>query len=380
MPRTVERIPLVSPSPGTERFLIVHRYGEPGTRPKAYMQASLHADEWPGQMALHHLIPMLDEADAEDRIRGEIVLVAYANPIGMSQRYGSDTLGRYAMDGSGNFNRGWPDLTAAVAARLNGPLDRDTDRAVEQIRGALKAAVADLPRRTETMSHRAVLLSLSIDADCVLDLHCDGEALKHVYANVRHEAEAGALARDMDIPVVLLEEEAGGGAFDEANARVWWKLADLIDDADGLPCPCFGCTVELRGRQDVSDRFGTEDAAGLFRYLIRQGNIEGDAGPTDPPEAPYRLDEVDVVSVPTAGLVSYRAELGDRVSKGETVADLIDPTADNPPDGRREIKAGTSGLFFARMDVRLAVPGDRIAKIAGREPLAHRKQGALLED
>lgn len=41
MPMSTTRIALPSASPGTERTLRVHRYGTPGARPKAYVQATL---------------------------------------------------------------------------------------------------------------------------------------------------------------------------------------------------------------------------------------------------------------------------------------------------------------------------------------------------
>src|SRR5262249_10130171 len=72
---TVARIPLISPAPGTERHVVVRRYGEPGARPKAYIQASTHADELPAMLTAHHLARLLDEAADEGRIRGEIMLV-----------------------------------------------------------------------------------------------------------------------------------------------------------------------------------------------------------------------------------------------------------------------------------------------------------------
>lgn len=381
MPRKTERIALPAVSPGTERFLILHRYGTPGARPKAYLQASLHADEWPGQMALHHLIPMLDEADAAGRLTGEIVIMAYANPVGMHQRVGGEVLGRFAFDGSGNFNRSWPDLTEAVAAALDGALPNDPDAAVAAVRQALSQAAAGLSRRTEVLALRAILLNLSIDADTVLDIHCDQEALLHLYANIRHQADVTALAADLAAPVVMLEEEAGGGAFDEANARVWWKLAERgVPGADTLPAACFACTVELRGRNDVDDDLGARDAAGLFNFLIRQGNISGDAGSAEPLVPPYRLDEVDTVHTPVAGLLSYKVPLDCMVTQGDLIAEIIDPTAEEPTKARTPVHAGTSGHLFTRFDRRMVAPGEIVAKIAGRAPLDYRQKGNLLSD
>ena len=49
---------------------------------RAYIQASLHADELPGMILAHHLIKMLDSADKLGLISKEIIIVPFANPIG----------------------------------------------------------------------------------------------------------------------------------------------------------------------------------------------------------------------------------------------------------------------------------------------------------
>ena len=61
--KTLSRIPLSHGDVGTQRSLVVHRYGRDGARPKAYLQAALHADEIPAMMVPHHLIRLLDAAD-----------------------------------------------------------------------------------------------------------------------------------------------------------------------------------------------------------------------------------------------------------------------------------------------------------------------------
>ena len=71
--------------------------------------------------------------------------------------------------------------------------------------------------------------------------------------------------------------------------------------------------------------------------------------------------------------------LGAEVVAGQPVADLIDPTADYPAEGRIEITAGTDGFVFARKTHRFVWPGETVAKIAGGQPLAGRA-GKLLTD
>ena len=379
MTHSVDRIPLKSPSPGTERFLTVHRFGTEGARPKAYLHAALHADEWPGLMALHHLIPMLDAADRDGKIVGEIIVLPYANPIGMDQRQGGAVPGRYAYDGSGNFNRNWPDLSHMAAPYLGNGLSGDADADIVAFRGALKAAIDDMPSRSDVEHWRATLLGLSVDSDYVIDIHCDQEAQAHVYCHVDHAEIAREMAAAIDFPVVLLEEEAGGFSFDDCNAGVWRRMGGLVENGDTLSMTCFACTLELRGKDDIEDDLGRSDAEGLYRFLAKRGLISGvDAALPDGP-IPYRLDEVDVISSPIAGLVAFKAAVGETVAAGQVIADVIDLAAADPLTARIPLKSSTDGLFFARNDLRLVQPGENVGKVAGRKPLAHRKKGALLE-
>src|SRR5471032_468921 len=104
--KSVERLALLPGSPGTARHIAVHRYGGAGSTPKIYLQAALHANELPAMLVAHHLIALLDEADAAGRITGEIVVVPVANPIGLGQVVDGVHLGRYELASGQNFNRG----------------------------------------------------------------------------------------------------------------------------------------------------------------------------------------------------------------------------------------------------------------------------------
>ena len=379
MPRITEEIALASPSPGTRRSLKVHRYGIPGARPKAYFHAALHADEWPGLLTLNHLIGLLDAADAGGRIAGEIVLLPYANPIGLSQHHHGYNTGRFASDGGGNFNRHWPDLTDAAMERLDGKIGKDPAANDEMVRAALKAAAADLPRRTELEILKATLLSLSTGADMVFDVHCDDVSMMHLYAHKNHRDEVMTLAGDMQSPVVLLEDDPDDLPFDSANTAPWVRIKRRLGLDEALPDGCFATTVELRGHNDVMDDLARSDAAGLFRHLMRRGVVAGDPGPlvAAPCEA-TPLEGMDVLRAPGTGIVAWRHEIGTRVEAGELMAELVDIEADDPAAARTPIHSRASGLFFARKADTLARPGDQIGKIAGAEPLSHRQAGSLL--
>ncbi|HRC72929.1 MAG TPA: M14 family metallopeptidase [Candidatus Competibacter sp.] len=381
MPTLTSRIELPSSAPGTRRVLLAHRYGAPGARPKAYFQAALHADEIPGLLVAHHLLQGLEQAQAEGRLIGEVVVVPAANPIGLGQHLNGRLLGRFDFESTGNFNRGFPDLAAVAVERLRGGLSDDPATNVNRIRETLRAVLAGQKALRESAALKLALLSLAIDADYVFDLHCDSESLLHLYASRWQEDEARILGAELGAAAILLEDEPGGSPFDEACAGPWWKLRAALAEEGPVPLACFATTVELRGQADVRDDYAAADAAALLRFLRRRGVVAGEPGPLPEPCCePTPLEGVDVLTAPAAGVLVYRAGLGERITAGEVVAEVVDPLGEPLGAARPEVRAGTDGLLFARMSERLVRPGQKFCKIAGREPLDYRQAGKLLED
>lgn len=378
--KRVETIALGSMSPGTKRFLKAHRYGREGARPKAYFQASLHADETAGMMAAHHLLGLLDAADRRGEITGEIVVVPVANPIGLGQVLNRQLVGRSDLRGGGNFNRGWPDLAAGAAEALASRLTKDADANVAAVRRAFGEALAAMSADTELPRLRLALARLAYDADYVVDMHNDDEALFHVFAHPQHWPDLADLAAWTGARAVLLAEDSGGASFDEAFSTPWIKLARIFGPERPLPAACRSVTLEFRGSADVSDELGSRDAAALGRFLQGRGLLAGEPGPRPPLlcEA-TALDACDIPRAPRAGVLAYRVAVGDEVRKGDVLAELIDPLCDDPAAARLAIRCEASGLVLSRRGNKLVSPGDSVAKVAGKERLAYRK-GLLLED
>jgi predicted deacylase len=381
MPTATTRIDLPAPAPGTRRTLLVHRFGTSGARPKAYFQAALHADEIPGLLVAQHLLRGLEQAQVEGRILGEVVVVPVANPIGLGQHLNGRLLGRFDHESTGNFNRGFPDLAAVALERLRGRLSADPMANVSVVRDVLRTVLTEQQASRETEALKLALLRLAIDADYVFDLHCDGESLLHLYASRWQSDDALALGAELGAAAILLEEEPGGNPFDEACAGPWWKLRESLAEEGPLPLACFATTVELRGQADVNDDYAAVDAAALLRFLQRRGIVAGERGPLPEPRCePTPLNGVDVLTAPAAGVLVYRKQLGEFVAAGEVVAELIDPLGEPIGAARLEIQASTDGLVFARTTERLARPGQKFCKVAGRESLSYRQAGKLLED
>jgi hypothetical protein len=357
-------LPLPGHAPGLQAALTVHRFGEAGARPRAYVQGALHADEIPGMLAAHHLRGRLERLEAEGRIRGEVVLVPFANPLGLSQRVLGGMVGRFDLADGANFNRHYPDLVETVAAAVAGRLTDDETRNRDVIRTALKDAVAASDATTPAEHLKRTLLSLAIDADIVLDLHCDSEAAMHLYTLTPQAEDFAPLAALLGCQAVLLATESGDEPFDEACSTPWLRLRERFPDKP-IPLACLATTVELRGQADVSHELAAADAEALVAFLTLRGVIEGPA-PTIPPARcePTPLAGSEPLFAPLAGMVVFHRGVGERVAAGDMIAEIVCPET----GAVAPVTTRSDGVLFARSASRFAHPGKRLGKIAGKDP------------
>ncbi|MDN3920176.1 succinylglutamate desuccinylase/aspartoacylase family protein [Roseateles violae] len=363
---------LLSPAPGTQRELISLHYGRPGQGPKVYIQASLHADELPGMLVAHHLRNKLDALEAAGRIAGEIVLVPMANPIGLSQYILHGHQGRFETTSGENFNRHYPEQMLAAAAAAEGELGADAARNVAVLRRALKAAVEQSPVETELQSLRRTLMSLSCDADIVLDLHCDAQAVMHLYTDTLCWPDCEPLARYLGARVTLLAQDSGDNPFDEACSQVWWQWDRHFGGRFAIPQACLSVTVELRGGADVEHALAEADAQKLLDFLCYRGAVAGEVPALPAPVGDARpLAGSMPIKSATAGVLAFVRQPGDMVAAGEVVAHVIDPIS----NALTELSAPVDGLLYARESVRFVTAGMKVARIAGTEPL---RSGKLL--
>ena len=374
MTRETEKITLPVFSAGTTRHLLIHRWGK-GLNGKAYIQASLHADEIPGLLVAHHLIRLLEEADIQGQITGEIVVVPFANPIGLNQHVFDMHMGRHFLETGENFNRAWPDLAAGVSGRVASSLTDNAQTNVALIRDAIRAEIAALTPLREDEALKKSLLAEAADSDIVLDLHCDSDSVMHLYLGSPLWPDARDIAAELGSHVQLLAEVSGGNPFDEACGGIWWALANRYPDHP-IPPACLSATVELRGESDVADEYAAKDASALFRILQRRGFISGDPGPLPQLlQDATPLDGVDTIEAEAPGVFACRVKAGDVVEKGALLGEIVpldDPTAERIP-----VITRTAGVVYGMRRHRFVRPGQVIIKIAGPEPLAWRK-GDLL--
>jgi len=368
--------PLLSPSLGSQKTLTSFHFGQRATGLKIYIQASLHAEELPGMLTAHHLRAQLEAAEAAGLIRGEIVLVPVANPIGLAQRLDHKPMGRFEQDSAENFNRHYPDLAKAVAPVVLDTLGTEPLANVQQVRLAMGDYLAQWRPETELQSLRKTLLTLAHDADYMLDLHCDCESVLHFYTEEPCWPRYAPLAHFLGAQAILLARNSGHLPIDECLSGVWWQLSERLEAAGKnapLPQGCCSCTVELRGELDVTHALAAQDAQAIAHWLQYIGLWHTDTRPTVPPArcAATPLAGSETLHARSPGVVVFAAEPGQTLKAGDLVAEVIDPIAERT----ERVNAGIDGVFYARIRDRYITSGGELGKIAGKKAF---RSGALL--
>ncbi|MYM70058.1 deacylase [Pseudoduganella sp. FT55W] len=371
--------PLSAPHANAAYALTSFHFGTPGSGKKVYIQGSLHADEVPGMLVAQFLRTELAALEAAGKISGEIVLVPAANPIGLAQAIHGAAFGRFDLTTGVNFNRAYKHVANDLKKSLAGKLGQDAAANVALIREHARAAIADWTPATDAETLKKTLMTLAIDADIVLDLHCDNEAVLHIYAGTPLAEAIAPLSAILGSHATLLAYEAGGEPFDEACSRLWWDLDKHFEHQFPIPAACLATTVELRGEQEVSYVLARKDAAGLLQFLTLQGVLHaGDAAaqaaaavlPAPLCEA-TPLEGVEPLYAPHSGILVYTREMGTRVAAGDAIADLIDPVS----GATTVLRATVDGVFFARSAHRHVIRGMNVGKVAGAKAY---REGDLL--
>jgi len=363
--------PLISASLGTQRHLVSFHYGPHGG-PKAYIQSSLHAGELPGMLVAAVLRRKLAVLEAAGKLRGEIVVVPVANPIGLGQHMFGTHVGRFELGSMQNFNRNFYDLAELILPHIEAHLTDDAAQNLVAVRASMRAALAEKTPVTELESQRLALQKLACDADLVLDLHCDSDAVMHVYTHPELWAQVEPLARYLGAQASLLALNAAGCPFDEIHSFCWSTLRERFGERFPIPFGSISVTVELRSERDVSYAFAERDAQALLDYLTARGMIEGTPAPLPSLNYPATpLAGVEPLIAPVAGVIVFTTPVGAWIEAGHGVADIVDPLTDSVTT----LKSSVAGVLYARQVAPFATAGMEVARVAGAIPF---RSGSLL--
>ncbi|MGB3815192.1 MAG: succinylglutamate desuccinylase/aspartoacylase family protein [Shinella sp.] len=360
----VETISLTPGPMGGTRDLTVYRFGQPGARPRVYIQGGLHADEAPGMLVGFALRDHLARLEAEGAIHGEILLVPVANPIGLDQGVAGGSAGRFEATTGQNFNRDFPDAAQLALLQDDSPPQGDC---VSTLRKRMLAGLDALAPMTQLAALQRALLRLAISADIVIDMHCDSEATTHLYCHSEQVDRAAGFGHAVNAGVVLHARLQGGASFDEACALPWSAFRDRWPGT-AIPLACFAVTLEWRGMLDTDPATAENDAEAVVAWLAAQDVLSAKAATAcERSVAVAPLAGVEVVTAPRSGLFLATALPGTQVIAGTVLGQLR-----CLPDGELHVlRASTDGLLYAREQTRIVRSGAELFFIAGQTPIRH---------
>lgn len=352
-------------SAGTSREITSYHFGRVSNSSngkKVYIQSSLHADEIPGMLVSHYLRQSFTSLEQAGAIAGELVLVPVANPIGLAQDIQGSAFGRFDMATGINFNRGYHYLAPELKKRLTGKLGADVHVNTTLIREQALALLAEWQPNSEAAALKKTLQTLAIDADIVLDLHCDNQAVMHLYTGTPLADATMPLVRYLGGRALLLSVLSGDDPFDESCSRHWWELAEEFGASTPIALGCQSVTIELRGESDVAHGYAQQDANAIVQFLIHAGHIHAEAEAM--PEAlcqPTPLEGSEPIVAAHAGILAFTKNVGDVIAAGESIGDLIDPISGQVTP----MISNVAGVLYAQVARRYAQRGMRVAKVAG---------------
>ena len=357
---------------GTTRHVTAVHFGPEDAQRKIYIQASLHADELPGSLVVYHLRPLLEQLEQAGRVQSHIVLVPLCNPIGLDQPLMYRQNGRFDAFSGRNFNRlvNLP-LYARVLARLQADpevLGADAQANVATIRQLMAQQLQTYEPQTQVDLLQHLLVRLAYDADVVLDLHCDEKAVMHTYTLPQLWERAEPLVRYLRSECQILSENSGSNAFDEFLSTIWLRLSREFPQVN-IPLASFTITVELRGEADLQHEKAQTDAQAIVQYLAHIGAIDLDEKATQPmPDLirePHPLSGLAYVLAPTSGIVVYHVRAGETVTKGQLLADIVDPVHQLCTP----VYTPTNGFVYATHHANFAQQGVTLVSVSGSTDL-----------
>ncbi len=359
----VEDLYLPNSTLGTECYLRTFRFGDPNAKVKVYLQAGLHGGEHPGMLVLHQLANLLMSATLENRLIGQVVIAPVCNPIGISQQIQGELLGRFNLSTGKNFNRGFPQFYQAIAENVHHKLSQDGTQNSQQVRDSALYLLDEMTPQDQVSALQHHQLRLALQADYVLDLHCDGESLLHLYGGETRCERIDVLSRQLGAQVFLVGS-SNSQCFDDTVNNVWDYMETQFSDYP-FASRSIAATLELRGRADVDLSLAQGDAENIFRVLQRWGIIAGDPGPLPPAlTTPKPLATMYSTRSHHAGIIIYYKKLGDYCKKGAEIAIIVDP---NEPfrSPLEHFRAPVNGILFSRHINKLVSPNMVVFKLAG---------------
>lgn len=289
--------------------------------PKVYIQANLHGAEMQGNAVIYHLLERLQQMP----MRGEVTIVPQANPIGLNQKSGDYTDGRFDPGTGDNWNRGFFHDLSFLDSFVSENIDASDENIRQRFRDKLRVDLSQAmnnPFGLSTSNRLCYQLQqMALEADYVLDLHTGPKSSKHLYIPQYCQNSASYFS----IPHVIIIPNGFAGAMDEACFVPWWRLSEVFaEQGRHLDVLQEAFTVELGSEEQIDLSSAADDVDGILAYLTSKNVfVSGGYTPVEMTRFGCYLNNYKTFYAPTGGLVEYLAENGSPLKAGEPLAKVL---------------------------------------------------------
>lgn len=352
MPK-MKKIELLKMASGDILSLQVYKFIGHKTGKKVYIQSNLHGAEIVGNAVVQQLIAYLTTIP-ETELQGEIWLVPVCNPLGTNQRGHFFATGRFNSYDGKNWNRiFWDyekecqDLAEFARSQFNKPTEIIRKNYFKKIKSAWQKELLKLQQPSSTTTsnqYRAVLQSLCLDADYVIDIHSSSnQAIDFLFCFATREKSANYFLMDYGI----LMSEYDGDAFDEAFLKPWLALEkELQKLGQNIQFDLESWTLELGSGMTMNPNSVTLGFAGIKNYLLQKKVLLS--------EEPSKQHNIEFVTrnaiksyyAATGGMIQNRLPLHTQVKKGDRVYQLLSFNKQQKLPEIIDVYAETNGIIF----------------------------------
>ncbi|VEP13563.1 putative deacylase [Hyella patelloides LEGE 07179] len=349
----IETINLLKLASGDILSLQVYKFigKQPGK--KVYIQSNLHGGEIVGNAVIQQLIEYLSTVE-ENALKGEIWLVPACNPLGTNQRGHFFATGRFNSYDGKNWNRiFWDyekecdDLTEFARSHFQQSREIIRKNYLEKIQSAWQKELAKLKNPssgTVSNQYRAVLQSLCLDADYVIDIHSSSnQAIDFLFCFKTREKSANYFLIDYGI----LMTEYDGDAFDEAFLKPWLALEKEFKNlGHDINFDLESWTLELGSGMTMNPDSVTKGVRGIKNYLLQKKVLQLDEIITNHKIKLVQRSAIKSYYAATGGMVQNRLPLCTEVKKGDLIYQLLSFNKQQQLPEIINVVAETDGIIF----------------------------------
>ncbi|WOT06934.1 succinylglutamate desuccinylase/aspartoacylase family protein [Shewanella youngdeokensis] len=288
--------------------------------PKVFIQANVHGAEVQGNAVIFQLMKQLETMD----VQGEVTLLPLANPLGINQKSGEFTLGRFDPITGVNWNREYLEHHCDIPAWYQQHSHLSDTELYHDFRLMLLAGCdAHLAQSWGVTTGKRLAVSLqklAHQADIVIDLHTGPKSCKHLYCPEYDQHAASYFS----IPYSLIMPNQFGGAMDEAAFCPWWQLVEYAaSQGREMTVPVSAFTLELASQERIDMKDALVDAMGILAYLSHRGVVADKVEPVAMARYGCLLADYKKYHAPKGGLVEYLAAPGVLLKAGQPLANIL---------------------------------------------------------